>query len=404
MKAIEDNPAGITRAEIVVGIPSYNEADHIAVPTGQADQGLTKYFKGRSCVIVNCDNNSPDNTRAAFMMTPTKNPKIYVSTPEGVRGKGNNLRNLFEKAVELQAKAVVAIDADLQSISPLWIRNLVEPLFEDFSYVTPLYARHKYDRIITNNIAYPLTRALYGRRVRQPIGGEFGFSGDLARIYLESDAWTDAAADYGIDKWMTTIAMLSRAPVIQSFLGRPKIHKKRDPEADLGPIFRNVVGTIFELMRRNQNFWKDVKWSRPTAVFGFGTEPEVPPTVEVDLEMLWKRFSSGVESYWDLYRDLLQGETCAKLEEVAELSKEFFEFPTALWAKVLYDFSWAYNSAIAPQDVLLDALIPLYYAKTLSFVLETETMNTQQVEEIIEDHCLQFEKTKPYLLDRWFPR
>jgi glucosylglycerate synthase len=403
MKAIEDNPERITQADIVVGMPSYNEADRIAAPVMQADKGLTKYFKGKTCVIVNCDNHSPDGTREAFLAVKTRVPKIYLSTPEGVRGKGNNLRNLFEKVVDLKARAVVVLDADVQSVTPLWIRNLVEPLFEDFGFVTPLYVRHKYDRIITNNIAYPVTRALYGRRVRQPIGGEFGFSGDLARTYLDSDIWTQDVGEFGIDVWMSTLAMINRVTVVQSFLGGPKVHKVRGPDADLGSIFRNIVGTIFDLMSSCQKFWKEVKWSRPTAVFGFGTELEMPPPVSVDTQALWNRFSSGIGQHWDVYKAVLEQGTCAKLEEAAGLSMTHFEFPTALWAKVLYDFAVAHRDSDIPKTQALDALIVLHYGKTLSFVTETEAMNNQQAEEIIEDQCLQFEKCKPYLLERWFP-
>ena len=60
--------------------------------------------------------------------------------------------------------------------------------------MAPLYHRHKFDGTITNGIVYPLTRALYGRRIRQPIGGDFGFSGELARVYLAKPVWgTDVA-------------------------------------------------------------------------------------------------------------------------------------------------------------------------------------------------------------------
>ena len=38
--AIADNPVGVTQADIIVGIPSYNEASSISVPTQQADKGL----------------------------------------------------------------------------------------------------------------------------------------------------------------------------------------------------------------------------------------------------------------------------------------------------------------------------------------------------------------------------
>ena len=106
MKQIVENPSNVRSADIIVGIPSYNEADCISVPTDSASRGLEEYFPRAKSVIINVDNNSSDGTRDAFMDTPTKVPKIYISTPEGVKGKGNNLRNLFKAAVELNAQAV----------------------------------------------------------------------------------------------------------------------------------------------------------------------------------------------------------------------------------------------------------------------------------------------------------
>ena len=96
MPMIEINPDNIKEAEVVVAIPSYNEADSIGFPITQADKGLTKYFANKSSVIINCDNDSPDGTKQVFLDTPTKTPKIYISTDPGVKGKGNNFRNLFQ--------------------------------------------------------------------------------------------------------------------------------------------------------------------------------------------------------------------------------------------------------------------------------------------------------------------
>ena len=84
------------------------------------------------------------------------------------------------------------------------------------------------------------------------------------------------------------------------------------------------------------------------------------------------------------------------------MPSECFEFPTGLWAKVLYDFALAYKTRKVAREDLAGGLAVLYYGKTLSFVLETQAMNTQQVEEFIEDQCVQFEKNKSYLLERWF--
>ncbi len=405
MNFIVDNPEGIKSADIVVGLPSYNEAPSISFTARQADKGLHKHFSGRSSVIVNCDNNSPDNTRQAFMQTVTKAPKMYVSTEGDVRGKGNNLRCLFTKALELNAKAVVIVDADVKSITPLWIRNLGEPLFDDYQFVAPLYVRHKYDGTLTSNMTYPLTRALYGRRVRQPISGDVGLSGDLVRTFMEGDAWDDAVANFGINIWMTTTAVQSRVSVIQAFMGKPRIHEVRNSPTEMDAMFKDVVGTLFELMCRYDHFWKDVRWSRPTAVYGFGVgDLEVPPPVEVDTGRVMEKLRSGLTKYWDLYSAICHADNINKLGEVADFPEEGFEFPTVLWSKILYDFSVAYRDKVVPRDDLLGALLPLYYAKTLSFVLETQAMNNQQVEEFIEDQCLHFEKTKPYLVERWFSR
>ena len=42
-----------------------------------------------------------------------------------------------------------------------------------------------------------------------------------------------------------------------------------------------------------------------------------------------------------------------------------------------------------------------YFGKTLSFVRKTERMSVQQAEEFIENECVVFEETKPYVFDRW---
>ncbi len=401
MFEMEVNPDNVEKADLVVSIPSYNEADSIAFPTVQASIGIKKYFPDKQAVIINCDNNSPDDTKQAFLGTKTEVPKIYLSTPPEVKGKGNNFKNLFKKVIELQAKAIVVVDADLKSITPEWIKHLGEPLFNGFSYIAPLYIRHKYDGTITNGIAYPLSRALYGRRVRQPIGGDFGFSGKLANAYLESGVWDGATANFGIDIWMTTLAINQRVRICQSFMGRPKIHRPKDPAASLGPMFREVVGTIFSLMKSFEENWLKVKYSKPTAIYGFGLgETEAPPKVDVDTDKLLDNFHQGFRVYDEIWKKVLSRDMYSKLYEIKEMTKDVFAFPTDLWARVLYDWALAYRDA-DDIDLLMDSLIPLYFGKTLSFVKKTEKMTIQQAEAAIEEDCMTFETTKPYLVRKW---
>jgi len=398
----EVNPDNIKEAAFVVAIPSYNEADSIAFPVQQADQGIQSFFGDIDSVIINCDNNSNDGTKEIFLSIKTNTPKIYISTEPGVKGKGRNFRNLFKKIVDLGAEGVVVVDADLKSITPKWIKHLGEPLFQDFGYVAPLYVRHKYDGTITNSIAYPLTRSLYGRRVRQPIGGDFGFCGKLAKIYLESDAWSEAIANFGIDIWMTTLAMNENVPICQAFMGRPKIHRAKDPGADLGPMFRQVVGTIFNMMIKFYPFWSNVKWSKPTSIFGFGLgETEMPPPVKVNKETLFQKFQEGFNSCSHIWEKILQKETVNKLQEIRKMNKDQFDFPTTLWINVLIYFTVAYRDKLWVEDELLDSLIPIYLGKTLSYVKKTERMSIRDSEEFIEDECIQFEATKKLLMKHW---
>lgn len=397
-----ENPEGIKRADIVVGIPSLNEAASIGQTVEQVSIGLSTYFGDLSTVIVNCDNASPDKTREAFFAAPCKVPRIYASTAPGVVGKGNNLRNLFRVMTDLKAGAGAVVDADLATLSPKWIKNLCEPLLNDYGYVTPIYLRHKYDGAITNNLVYPLSRCLYGRRVRQPVGGDFGFSGEMASYFLENDTWTEAVANYGIDAWMTTLAMYFRKPITQAYLGTPKVHRMVAPDLERGEQFRQIVSTLFNLQVRFAPFWKEVKRSRPTAIFGFGLgETQMPPPVAVDTSELYSAFSEGAKEQGELWRDILAPATLAKLNEVVDSSESDFELPTQLWARILFDFSVTYRDKVFDAQTLMDALSPIYFGKCLSFVYATEGMAMQQAEEYIEEQCLAFEESKPYLLEKW---
>jgi hypothetical protein len=271
------NPHLVRDAEVIVGIPSFNEAKTISNVAATADQGLLEYFPRKKSVIINADNDSPDGTREAFLNIDTRTPKIYISTPKGEKGKGRNVRNLFLAAVELQAKAVVIVDADLTSFTPQWIQRLGEPLFNDFDYVSPIYERHKYDASITNHFARPLLQALYGVGIRQPIGGDFGFSGKAAMAFLSEKSWTDRVAHFGIDIWMTTLAYLRGLKVCETFLGSCKSHRVKDPARELSTMFQDVIATMFDLMVPFEYLWKQAVGTRPSQVFGYGLGVQEKP-------------------------------------------------------------------------------------------------------------------------------
>jgi glycosyltransferase involved in cell wall biosynthesis len=402
MGVMIENPEKVKQAELVVGIPSYNEAASIAYPTKMASIGLLKYFPNKESVIINVDNNSPDGTKDAFLNTPTKVPKIYLSTPGDLRGKGNNLKNLFEAVVELRASAAIVVDADLKSITPQWIQYLGEPLFSGFNYVTPIYVRHKYDGSITNHIAYPLLRTLFGLRVRQPIGGDFGFSRRLAQAFLSEKTWTENVAHFGIDIWMTTIAIARRFKVSQTYLGSPKSHRTKDPAKHLGPMFTQVMMTFFELMIDFEYFWKDTTESWPSSIFGFGVGGvENPPPVSVDLDALYKSFISGFDRFGEVWKKILPKPEWTEISKTKKISREQFYYHSDLWARILFSFAIAYRNNEISKELIIESMIPFYHSRILSFVNKTIHMDTKECEEYFESIVRVFEDEKPYLIKRW---
>jgi hypothetical protein len=167
-------------------------------------------------------------------------------------------------------------------------------------------------------------------------------------------------------------------------------------------MFSQVVGTIFSLMEEMAPFWKKVKFSRPTAIYGFGLgHTEMPPEVKVNTKNLLGRFHEGLESHGSLWKEVLNQGVYGKLMEIQNLKEKEFNFPTDLWARILFDWAVAYRDQTLEREQIMEALIPLYFGRTLSFVKGTKKMTTKQAEEAIEEDCMTFERTKPYLLQRW---
>jgi hypothetical protein len=402
----------IGEAEIVVGIPSYNNARTIGHVVRAASAGLAKYFPSRKSLIVNSDGGSTDGTPEAVLqaehdpdsllqVTHRENVIRRISTPyHGLPGKGSAFRTIFAVAAELKARAAVVLDSDLRSITPHWVELLAAPVLErEFDFVAPFYLRHKYDGTITNGIIYPMARALFGKRIRQPIGGDFGFSGRLAAKFLEKDVWATDVARFGIDIWMTLTAVAEGTRVGQAYLGA-KLHDAKDPGADLTSMFRQVVGSLFGLMETYEPIWQKTNGSEPVPMFGFPFDVGVEP-LQVNVERMIHGFTQGVRDLREIYQSFLAPETLAELSAAAEKSGDSFRLPDALWVHLIFDFAAAYHRRALDRDHLLQSLVPLYLGRTASFVLEVRESNAAQVEERIEQLCSAFETEKPYLLQHW---
>jgi hypothetical protein len=409
--AVEAKVREIRSADILVGIPSFNNARTIGHVVRAVVAGIARHFPDARSVLVNSDGGSTDRTREIVERTevgdlteilvdavPQSTARI-VTPYHGLPGKGSALRTIFRIAAELDAKACCVVDSDLRSITPEWVELLLTPITRHgYEFVAPLYARHRYDGTITNTIVYPLTRALYGSRVRQPIGGDFGFTGSLAGRFLEFDEWEGPVSRYGIDIFMTTTALAEGRRVCQSFLGA-KIHDAKDPGADLQPMMTQVVSTLFGLMERYVDRWWHVSGSEPTRVFGFPYTVGLEP-VPIRLERLMSLFRQAVAELTPVWESFLSQDALAAIHAAAAGTG-----PPRLgddaWVDIMFDAAAGWRHQRLGREDMIRAIVPLYLGKVASFVAETRDGSAEDAEERLERLAEAFETGKDRLRSKW---
>ena len=406
-------------ADILVGIPSFNSGETITNVIQAVEAGLRKYYPDHRAVICISDGHSDDRTLAVAqaagvgddwetLLVPrdTPVPRKICFPYKGTSGKGSAFRSIFEVATRLGVSACAVVDSDLRSITPAWIDHLLAPVvYRDYGYVAPIYTRHKYDGTITNCIAFPLTTALYGARIRQPIGGEFGFSGDLAKVYASQDVWDTDVARFGIDIWMTSVALTEGARVAQAVLGA-KIHDVKDPGLHLGPMFRQVVGSLFALAGRYRDRWWEISDATSPPVFGFRAAYSAEP-IKVSVPRLTWKFVEGYVRHQALWTQILSDESINGVRDAvgdASENTRGLVLDADLWTKIVYDFLIAYNAREVDPGTLIDSLIPLYFARTATFILEVADADNDEAEERVQANADVAMTLKPYLKRRWRER
>ncbi|MBU1670180.1 MAG: hypothetical protein KKF41_13845 [Actinobacteria bacterium] len=394
-------------ADLMVAIPAYNSEQTLGVVMERVAEGLATFFSDRSSVLFVCEGGSLDETKNVALMTDIGlTVGKMVGTYRGEAGKGNALRAVFQVARDLGVTACALIDADIRSITPDWVNNLLSPVVDEgFDLVTPFYKRYKYDGTITNLIVYPLISALYGKKLRQPIGGDFGLSARFIETLARQDVWSRYVAQFGIDAWMTISAIVNDMRICQASLGA-KIHGAKDPAFTLGPMYMHVLSTVFSSMSHFADFWTGVRVVEDVEVRGTAV-PWEPEPIPISITRLVEEFNLGMAHFSVLYRELLSEDSFRRLRQIAEsevCTPEGycdFHMPPDLWARIVYDLAVVYNCWTGNTHKLVDMSSPLYFGMVASIANRTQDLEHEQVEQVIDDVLRAFVNEKVYLEQRW---
>lgn len=395
--------ADVGTADIVVGIPTYKHARTIATVMKAAGEGLARDLKHLKSVITVVDGGSPDETVAIANQVALPSPVKRLVTPyQGVQGKGSAVRGIFEIARTVRARVIIILEADLKSIAPDWVSKLARPILENhYQLAIPYYLRPLPDGAMTDLLAYPITRLLYGADVRQPMGGEYALSGEFAQRIVARDVWETDIARHGIDIWLTTLAINENVKLCQVKLG-VKLDDSRELLLSFDPTFVQAIGTLFRMMDIYKRRWQETQQARTAPFVGNGAAPQplrawIP---NITAAALGDAFVAGSRRYTRLWKTALTPSTRNAIRELTELPDGATRFGTKLWARTVYDFATVYNQGEGDPDKIVAALLPLYYARCATIMRET-ALEPTAVEMAVQEQAKQFALEKPYLVHLW---
>jgi hypothetical protein len=185
----------------------------------------------------------------------------------------------------------------------------------------------------------------------------------------------------------------------QYFLG-PKTASPSGTGPDIVDAIRQTVGNLFWCMEANQATWLGLTNSQPVPTFG----PEHELTSDgapASPEKIFDLFRSGVAELEPILASILTQDTHAQIKAIALSDPVRFHFVPELWVKTLYEFAASYHHAVLNRDHLVQALVPLYRGRLYSFLLEHANSSAETMEAQSEILCQEFERQKPYLVERW---
>jgi hypothetical protein len=381
--------------DILVGVLCKNVETTVLNVLNVVNDGLYSYYPDLKKAIVVSQGASTDDTSEAIDLFQPNNDIPMIATKDITDdGKGAGIRTILEIAHLSQAKCVVLIDGDLLSIKPEWIRAISTPVVFGIADLTvPYYIRDKYDGVITNNLVYPFTRAVYGINVRQPIAGEFGLSKELYEKLRKHPMFPP---NFGVDIFIVTVAAANKMEIKEGLFAL-KIHRSTrryiEPEKFLIPMFRSVTGSMLELAKYYEDNWKKREPSIHNLRFN-GHIGRKPIPVKIDVKDLNKNFIKEFKEIRNNLFNYLSKKTLKSLNTKIKNGN----IDSELWSRIVYEFAACYKNIKTSKDkkLLIDALKTLWIGRFASFATETKDMNLNQAEQVIQKQAQIFEHNFDY--------
>jgi hypothetical protein len=334
---------------------------------------------------------------AALTMLPFSPPAQGAG--EFWSGVSANQRAVLSLAASLHARACIVVGSDLAALDAHSIQLFAYAILDrQCGLAMPVYPAAKYDGLINSGILSPLSRALYGRRVRYPLAFDFAASGAMCEALARVGPLTESAGNSLL--WPVTVAatQLPQVPVGQVHVEVQ--HKVATEGLELSAVLGQLVGSMFHEMDLCASHWQRIRGSQSAPVWGNAGDGQ-PDGQPIDAQPMLDSFLLGSKNLEEVWRLLLPPNALLELRRLTRLPAEHFRMPDDLWAGIVYDFALAYRLRTISRVHLLGALTPLYLGWVASYVREVSNLSSAAAEQRLEQFARAWEEKKPYLLSRW---
>jgi hypothetical protein len=394
----------IGTVDLVIGLVDQNGGEGLTTIAGAIRHGLERLSGPTRAALILRDATAADSASEGALEDESLQLLSYsLPAPDSsltlLQSISSAYRSLGDISQKLGARACVVIASSAESVTSEWIYGLAQPILErDFDLVAPCYEPHKFEGLLNGAILYPLTRALYGKRIQNPLGPDFGFSARLFERILQADPARPRGAGAYQLPLIGTEAIVRGLNICQAHLGR-RIYPPVDWK-NVDSVLAEVLNPVFLGIERDAPFWQHIRSSEPVPTYG-DPLPLADETVAVDVRRLLDPFKLGVRNLQEIWNLVLPPAALFELKKMDRLPPEEFRIPDELWARIVYDFALAYRLRTISRDHLLRALTPLYLGWIASYAVEIESVGSAAVQGRWERLCSAYESGKPYLVSRW---
>jgi hypothetical protein len=395
----------IGAADLVLGIAGAVHSDELRAKAGDWIQSLAPApFKA---VVVYAGLQDPVAIESAAGVEfvpypsppqdPSFGPWAEISTAQ---------RSVLSLALLFQARACSVLHRDLAVLSEATLPLLVCPVLDARSdLVSPIYPESKYEGLIYKSILVPLSRALFGKRVRSPLPFDFCAS---ARVLPKLADPGPLGGQPGPPLlWPSNVVAMEAGHICQTHL--QATHTTQTDGLELSAVLAQLVGALFQEVEICAPQWQRVRGSQVAPVCGASpaldsaakNAGEPVDAKPLDTQPLIDSFLLGSRNLEEVWRLVLPPVTLFELKRLTRLAPGEFRMPDEMWARIVYDFALAYRLRRIGRTHLLGALTPLYLGWVASYAQEVAAATAAQADDRVERLAQVFEANKPYFVSRW---